>query len=175
MASLKEATLILATQICKENGGKYPTKKTSYLFGNSKDISDWLEPIPEEQRTDLYNKWIENKHVSPDRERYSVLISNLPDTITEAELLIICGTIGVPRDIYRPCDYYTKEKKNIAFIDFERAIDMLIAIKELSGCSLRGMTLCVSVSVNAFKSNPSGTKKSYILSKYEQSTPTQQT
>jgi RNA recognition motif-containing protein len=162
--TVKDAITALTRELVATAPNMYPAKKTSYLFSNVKDIAEWLTPVPEESRAALYEKWTAKKNAAANRVRNSVRLSNLPMDVTDAELLLICGTIGVPRDIYRPRDYYTKEPKQYAFIDYEDPIDMMTAIKQLNGCVLRGMTICAGIADTAFTANPSAAKKRKYVS-----------
>ena len=99
------------------------------------------------------------RHHDPNRTRNSIIIKNLPPNASDADILLIVSTIGVPRDIYRPKDYHTNEPRKFAFIDFESPIDMLTSIKELTGCQLSRHTLVVEIPNTAFTSNPSQRKK----------------
>ncbi len=161
--SITQATLLLAESIKPKGNRKYPPKRTSYLFGNAADIYTWLEPVSMEQRTELYTRWSKMKQTDRARERYSIILYNLSDEITDADLLLIVGTIATPRDIYRPKDYTTGKLKRFAFIDYNSPIEMLAALKELNGCSLKGYTIRADIPSTAFTLNPSLNKKLSII------------
>jgi hypothetical protein len=158
-SNIKQATLLLAESIKHTGTKKYPPRRTSYLFGNAEDIMSWVAPVSEEQRQELYDRWMAARRPSRTRERYSIILRNIADEVTDADLLLITGTIATPRDIYRPNDYHTGERKRYAFIDYNSPVEMLTAMKELNGCSLRGFTLRVDIPSTAFTLNPSLNKK----------------
>jgi RNA recognition motif-containing protein len=161
--TIKDAIMFLLKEcIPQQNESHFPKKRVSYLFANQADISNWLSSVPPDVRQQAYESWKTSKVKDPSRIRNSIRISNLSPHITEADLLIICNPIGKVRDIYRPINRETGQPITSAFIDFENPIDILVAIKELTGCTFFGQTLCVDIPSTAFTSNPSAHKKTNL-------------
>ncbi len=160
--SIQDAVLLLANE-CKTNTSRFPKKRVSYLFSNHADIAAWLSTIPEETRQRAYESWKASKKTDPSRIRNSIRLFNLSLTVTEADLLLICNTVGKVRDIYRPRHRETGEPISSAFVDFESPIEMLTAIKELNGCTLNRQTICVDIPPTSFTANPSSQKKQALV------------
>jgi hypothetical protein len=163
ITNIQQAVLLLANEYKKADvtgqGARFPTRKASYLFANEADIGDWLKAVPEDVKQQTYSVWMKNRRPNPDRTRNSLLLKNVSTKASDADILIIAATIGTPRDIYRPKNYYTGEPSLCVFIDFETPIDMLTGLKELNGCSLYRYTICAEIPRTAFATNPSKQKK----------------
>jgi hypothetical protein len=141
---LKAASRVLSESF--KSRSKFPkNRKSSLLYDFQGDLSAWLNKFPVEKRNEVYDYWMKNRKLNPDRIRNSVLIHNIPGDITCADIYIICSAIGKVLDVYKPSN-----NKNYMFVDFEDALCVPNAIKELHQLNLNGITLGVEIPHTSF-------------------------
>jgi RNA recognition motif-containing protein len=141
---LRAASRVLSESF--KSKSKFPkNRKGSLLYDFHVDLNEWLNKFPVEKRNEVYDYWMKTRKLNPDRIRNSVLIHNIPADITCADIYLICSAIGKVLDVYKPTN-----DKNYMFVDFEDALCVPNAIKELHQLNLNGHTLCADIPKTAF-------------------------
>lgn len=77
----------------------------------------------------------------PREQRASLYIRNIPYTIRRSELEDVFSRYGEIRDVYIPLDYYTREPRGFAYVEFEDERDAKVALRELNGGRHFGTTI----------------------------------
>jgi RNA recognition motif-containing protein len=117
----------------------------SQLYNNTIDLSVWLNNFNKDVRETIYDEWYKTRKPDPRRVRNSIVIRNLTDDVSMADIYIICSRIGTVLDIYKP-----RDNKGFTFVDFEDSISIAVAIRELHKTLLNGETVTVELSKTAF-------------------------
>ena len=143
---LAAASKILSASYKKPKKSSFPfSKKTSYLYGYTTDLSNWLNVLTKEDREIIYATWMSTRKLNPNRVRNSVLIHNLPPDTTCADIYVMCSVIGTVLDVYKP-----HGDKNIMFVDFEEPLSVPNAIKELHQVLFNRYTIGVEIPRTSF-------------------------
>ncbi|CEO99449.1 hypothetical protein PBRA_001355, partial [Plasmodiophora brassicae] len=77
------------------------------------------------------------------KEQYSLHVRNLDLSTTSEELRDLFGKHGSIRDVYIPRDYYSKQPRGFAYLEFTSKTEADAAIDALNGYSLNGRDLFV--------------------------------
>eukprot|EP01084_Bolivina_argentea_P284868 488332_1 len=73
--------------------------------------------------------------------RASLFVRGIPFNVRSSQLEEVFANHGEIRDVYIPLDYYTREPRGFAYIEFEDERDAKYALKELDGARLWGQTI----------------------------------
>ncbi|CAM9255475.1 unnamed protein product, partial [Heterosigma akashiwo] len=76
-------------------------------------------------------------------EGSSILVRNLSYRTRSDDLKYVFGKFGELRDVYIPLDYYTKEPRGFAFIEFLDDRDAADALQDMDGYQLDGREITV--------------------------------
>lgn len=143
---LAAASKILSASYKKPKKSSFPfSKRTSYLYAYTNDLSNWLNMLTKEDRELIFQTWMSTRKLNPNRVRNSVLIHNLHPDTTCADIYTICSAIGTVLDVYKP-----HGNKNIMFVDFEEPLSVPNAIKELHQVLLNRYTIGVEIPRTSF-------------------------
>ena len=77
----------------------------------------------------------------PREQRASLYVRNIPYSIRRSELEEVFSRYGEIRDVYIPLDYYTREPRGFAYVEFEDERDAKAALRELDGVRHFGTTI----------------------------------
>ena len=77
----------------------------------------------------------------PREARASLFVRGVPFHIRRSQLEQVFAHHGEIRDVYIPLDYYTREPRGFAYVEFEDERDARYALKELDGARLWGQTI----------------------------------
>ena len=77
----------------------------------------------------------------PREARASLFVRGVPFHIRRSQLEQVFAHHGEIRDVYIPLDYYTREPRGFAYVEFEDERDAKYALKELDGARLWGQTI----------------------------------
>ena len=77
----------------------------------------------------------------PREARASLFVRGIPFHIRRSQLEQVFAHHGEIRDVYIPLDYYTREPRGFAYVEFEDERDARYALKELDGARLWGQTI----------------------------------
>jgi hypothetical protein len=126
----------------------------SHFFDNNLDVAAWLNKTTKDERETRYNEWLLTRKPDALRIRNSIVIHNLNDTTSLADIYMMCSRIGTVLDIYKP-----KDDKGYVFIDFEDSLSIAIAIREMHKTRVNDDLITVNIAKTAFTSRNDYTKK----------------